>query len=266
GMTPPQFTIRPAEAGGQKSEDRRQKTEAGGPDRSEASPTSDPLTSDLSPGVRRVGRVNKTGMAFAWEEHPFEWSEARRMGVLREYSQGPFKWMVSTVELEPRANGGTTLFHRLRLEPRNLVGRTLAAVEVNLRTRRALEQVYRRIDRALVAQAQAPAGTAACVDPFEEPFALPRARRRRLEALVEELEQQGLDPLVVERVSVFLAPAPAQEVARIRPLALARRLSVDPDELVAACLHGARRGLLILLWDIICPLCRIPSEVKETLK
>src|SRR5262249_20839478 len=96
--------------------------------------------------------------------------------------------------------------------------------------------------------------------------ALPGAGRRGLEGLAEGLEQRGPAPLVVGGLSVFRATAPAQEVARIRPLALARRLSVDPDELVAACLHGARRGLLILLWDIICPLCRIPSEVKETLK
>jgi eukaryotic-like serine/threonine-protein kinase len=55
-------------------------------------------------------------------------------------------------------------------------------------------------------------------------------------------------------------------VARIRPLALARRLKLDPDQVVAACLRGARSGLLVLLWDILCPICRIPSEVKDTLR
>ena len=39
------------------------------------------------------------------EEHPYEWVEPRRMGVLREYSQGPFVWLVSAVELIPRARG-----------------------------------------------------------------------------------------------------------------------------------------------------------------
>src|SRR5439155_7664071 len=179
-------------------------------------------------GARRFGRFQKKGLSVAWEEHPFEWIEARRMGVLREYSEGPFKWLISIVELEARADGGTTLFHRLRLEPRNFLGRTLAAVEVGLRTKRALGQVYHRMDRALSIQAQASVSPAAYLDPFEEPFALPKVRRRRLEALLEELEQQGLEPTVVERLGDFLATAPPQEVARIRPLALARRLGVDP--------------------------------------
>src|SRR5262249_46924518 len=151
---------------------------------------------------------------------PYEWVEARRMGVLREYSEGPFKWMVSVVELEPRAGGGTTLRHKLRLEPRGLLGRTLGAVEGGLRTKRWRGQRSRRMDRALVGQAHAPAGSLGYVDPFEEPAALPRARRRRLEALLERLGEQGLDPTVVERLGDFLATAPPQEVARIRPLAL----------------------------------------------
>jgi serine/threonine protein kinase/class 3 adenylate cyclase len=259
GMTPPEFTMVPE--GGEVV------GWMGGSEATQPHPTTQPPHQPTtSKGVRRFGRFHKAVLSFAWEEHPFEWIEARRMGVLREYSEGPFKWLISIVELEPRTDGGTTLFHRLRLEPRTFLGKTLAAVEINIRTRRSLEKVYRRIDRALIAQAHGPVGTAPYVDPFEEPFALPKARRRRLEALLEELEQQGLDPTAVERLGDFLATAPPQEVARIRPLALARRLGVDPDCLIAVCLYGARRGLLILLWDIICPLCRIPSEVKDTLQ
>ncbi len=62
-------------------------------------------------------RAARPGMVEVGEEHPYEWVEPRRMGVLREYSQGPFRWLVSVVELSPRPGGGTTLVHRLRLEP-----------------------------------------------------------------------------------------------------------------------------------------------------
>src|SRR5262249_35175459 len=64
----------------------------------------------------------------------------------------------------------------------------------------------------------------------------------------------------------FLLHAPGQEVARIRPLALARRLGLDADQVLAACLHGTREGLLVLLWDILCPVCRIPSTIRDTLR
>jgi class 3 adenylate cyclase len=213
-------------------------------------------------GVRRFGQFRKAGILAAWEEHPFEWIEARRMGVLREYSSGPFKWMVSIVELSQRPGGGTTLTHRVRIEPHGLVGRTVAAVEVGIRGYRTVDKLYRRIDAAVTGKL----GRDGMADPFEEPPPLSGARRSRLESLLDRLGECGLEPVVVERLGEFLALAPPQEVARIRPLALARRLGLDPEHTAAACLHGAREGLLVLLWDILCPVCRIPSDVKETLK
>ncbi len=78
--------------------------------------------------VQRSGKFRKAGMTMAWQEHPFEWIEGRRFGVLREFTEGPFTWFISQVEMTPRPDGGTTLNHRLRLEPRNLLGRTVAAV------------------------------------------------------------------------------------------------------------------------------------------
>src|SRR5262249_5553372 len=100
-------------------------------------------------GVRRLAQVRKLGLQVAWEEFPFEWVEGRRMGVLREFSQGPFKWFVSVTELLPRAGGGTTLTHQVRIEPNGLLGRTAAAVEIGVKGRRGLDRVYRRIDAAL---------------------------------------------------------------------------------------------------------------------
>jgi serine/threonine protein kinase/class 3 adenylate cyclase len=214
------------------------------------------------PRVHRFGELRKAGMTAAWEEHPFEWIEARRFGVLREYSQGPFKWLVSIVELTRRPEGGTGLVHRVRLEPRGLLGRTVAAVEVGLRGRRALDRVYRRIDAAVTGRLGDPATT----DPFVEPDRPSGTRRRRLDELLDQLVARHIDATVVERLGAFLAEADILDVARIRPLALARRLALDPEQVVAACLHGAREGLLVLLWDILCPVCRIPSEVKDTLR
>jgi class 3 adenylate cyclase len=217
---------------------------------------------DPERGVRRFAEGRKAGMTEVGEEYPYEWVELRRMGVLREYSQGPFKWLVSVVELIPRAGGGTTLTHRLRLEPRGWMIRMGAPMGVGVRLRQDLGRVYRRIDAALTGKLGHPASG----DPFEEPAVLSAARRRRLERLLDALGGRGVDPAVVERLGDFLAHAPAQEVARIRPLTLARHWGLDPDPVVAACLHGAREGLLVLLWDLLCPVCRLSSEIKDTLR
>jgi class 3 adenylate cyclase len=217
---------------------------------------------DATGKIRREGEIRKLGQEMAWEEHPFEWIEARRFGVLRQFRSGPLKWLMSIVELTPRQGGGTTLHHRIRVEPNGLLGRTFAAVQVGVMTRRALDRVYRRIDAAVAGKLTGAAGA----DPFEDAARLGKAQQRRLDEALDGLVARGVDPTLAERLGGYLATAPPQEVARIRPIALARRLGLNPDAVLAACLHGAREGLLVLLWDLLCPLCRIPSEIKDTLK
>lgn len=139
--------------------------------------------------------------------------------------------------------------------------KAVASLKVGRDSKKALERVYRRIDAALTGRLGPGAS-----DPFEEPAPMAPAKRRRLDRLLDALGRRGLNPSVVERFGDYLASAPASDVARIRPLALARRLGLDPSETIAACLHGARDGLLVLMWDLLCPVCRIPSEVKDTLR
>lgn len=216
-------------------------------------------------GVRTFAESRKVGMVEQGEEHPYEWVEPRKMGVLREYTAGPFVWLVSTVELMPRSEGGTTLVHRLHLEPRTWAIRVGSRLGVGVGLRKTLEKVYRRIDATL--QGRARGGSAqALVDPFEAAVALPPQKRERLESLLDRLAERGVDAAVVERLGEHLATGPPQEVARIRPIALAYQLSLDPDQVVAACLHGARQGLLELHWDLLCPICRIACKIADSLK
>jgi serine/threonine protein kinase/class 3 adenylate cyclase len=219
---------------------------------------------DPGRGVRVLTAGRKAGMAEIGEDHPYEWVEPRRMGILREYSEGPFRWVVSTVELKARPGGGTTLFHRLRVEPSSWTMRLGSRWGVGVSLRKNLERVYRRIDTTV--QSQAKRGPNAGVDPFEEAPPLPAARRERLEAILDRLVHQGLDPGHVERLGEHVARGPGQEVARIRPLAWADRFGLDPDQVVAACLHGAREGLLVLYWDLLCPVCRVTCQTKDTLR
>ena len=217
---------------------------------------------DPARGVRLFAEGTKAGMPEAWEEHPYEWVEPRRMGVLREYTRGPFQWLVSVVELTTRPEGGTTLTHRLRLEPRGWKARAFSPLGVGVRFRAALGRIYERIDATLTGKLGPPTG----VDPFEPPEELSGPVRDRLDLRLDALALRGVDPAAVEWLGDLLARGSAQEVARLRPLALARRWGLEPEPVVSACLHAAREGLLVLLWDILCPACRIPCQVADTLR
>ena len=83
---------------------------------------------------------------------------------------------------------------------------------------------------------------------------------------MDVLVDRGVDAAVVDRLADHLVVGSAQEVARIRPLALAERFGLDADQVVAACLHGAREGLLELHWDLLCPVCRISCQITDTLR
>ncbi len=218
--------------------------------------------SPLAPGVAVSGSFKKAGFTNAWREHPFEWVEGKRMGVLREYTEGVFRWMASTTELQPRADGGTTLVHQVRLVPANVLGRMVAAVEVGFKGRRRVESVYRRIDAYVTRDRD----SAPLADAFEPPPALRGRDQQRIRDGAERLIARDVDLTTVGLLADFLVQAGDQEVARMRPLALAQRLGLSPDDVVTACLLAAHEGLLVLLWDILCPVCRIPSAIEATLR
>jgi serine/threonine protein kinase len=222
--------------------------------------------------VETSGRFHVAGTEVEWREHPFEWIAPERLGVLREYTKGPLKWMRSTVELQPRAPRGTRLVHRIEVQPIGVLGRTVARFEVGMRARRGLRKVYERIDRALASQVTAAKGNARGparlppTDPFEEPASLTRAQNERIDELRGRLIERSVDAVVASRLCDHLASASSQALGRIRPRELARRLSLDEEATVHACLWAAEEGGLVLLWDILCPSCRVASTIAGTLR
>jgi serine/threonine protein kinase len=216
---------------------------------------------DAHGALRKFGTFRMGWAEMKWEEHPFEWVEGRRLGVLREFRKGPFHWFLSIVELVSRAGGGTRLKHTVRIAPRGILGRLLAHIEVNLKGRRALDRIYIRID--MVASGRLKGSPA--LDPFEAPASLRKSALQRFDDRSIGIHQAGADGECTERLVQFLKESPAQELARIRPRALAKRLGVEADRLTEACLHACHAGLLELHWDILCPTCRVSSTVRDTL-
>ena len=215
--------------------------------------------SDPSLGNRRFAKARVAGMKMEWEEHPYEWVEGRRMGVLREFSRGPFAWFLSVVELEPLPSGGTRLRHCC--EPSHVacsVGWRLV-LSLDSKPGRSLGRIYRRMDEVLSGR------TEPIADAFENPSRIPRSRELRVRAGVNRLVAAGAGGS--RRVDRHLfVQCSEQEVARIRPLALGAKIRNrrrGDDRRVPS--SGSCRIAAIAV-DVICPLCRIPSGRKDTLR
>ncbi|MEQ8457825.1 MAG: protein kinase [Sandaracinaceae bacterium] len=217
--------------------------------------------------VQTEGSFRAAGMELRWRENPFEWVAPRRLGVVREYVAGPFEWLRSTVELTPREGGGTELRHKIEIRPRGLLGVAAATVEVGMRLRRGLERVYRRIDTAcMTARESARPGSMPPVDPFEPPQRATDRLRARVDGPLERVVERGGDPHVAEALASHVCTAPAQRLGRLRPRAWARAHGFEESLVVDTMLLAADEGLLEVLWDILCPSCRIPSGIEESLR
>jgi eukaryotic-like serine/threonine-protein kinase len=213
--------------------------------------------------LERFGKNKSAGLNVQWKEHPYEWVHGRRLGVLREMVEGPLYWYRSAVDLKTKEGGGTHLTHTVEIEPRGVFGRVAAAAEIGLRLRLALGRVYGRIDELITTARDEPTLIA---DAFEERFKLSAEQEQRLSAIEKTMVDKGADPIAASRLGDFLRHAAAPEVARIRPLALARRLQLEQGVLITTCLWAAKEGALVLAWDLICPSCRVSSQMTDTLR
>jgi serine/threonine protein kinase len=211
-------------------------------------------------GSATTGNQRVAGLALRWREHPYEWIEGSRHVVLRVFERGVLRWYVAEVQLERLAGGGTRLRNTIKLEPRGWLARVLSRWEIGVRYRRRLDQVYRRLDRLLAAGSGRPE-----IDPIDPEIAIPAAGRARVQAASDQLIAAGVAPRAVESLTAYLTSASDQDVARIRPLELAARFAVPEDAMIEACLRAAKLGLVGMVWDVICPSCRIPSSVLESL-
>ncbi len=214
--------------------------------------------------LRRIASFKLGGLKIAWVEHPFEWIEGQRMGVLREFRSGPMKWFISTVDLIKNPGGGTQLVHKVQIESHGTLGRVVSTIEAGWKGGRALDRVYRRIDQSIVA-ARRMAAIDPDGDPFEPAQRLSDVQSRRIDEKLEAMLAAGVDVDAGERIADFVRVAPAQSLAQVRPLTLAEKLDLPPRDIVDAMLVAASVGLFDLRWDILCPTCRVSAATRLAL-
>lgn len=221
--------------------------------------------------AQTVGTVRFLGMKMRWHEHPFEWVESRKFSVLRQFMRGPIKWIASIVELHPRGDGGTTLVHRFQVSPRGWFGRWFASVQIGFLTRRSFTRVYNRIDSVVQysnrrQHSSLESASRKSEDPFVSPCSLPVRTKRRIEQKIDRLAKRDIAPDLLFKLSHLIARAPDQLVARIQPIQLARQWGFPENNVITACLHATRVGLLRHQWDLLCPNCKVPSAHVQKLR
>ncbi|WP_438026635.1 adenylate/guanylate cyclase domain-containing protein [Sorangium sp. So ce233] len=199
-------------------------------------------------GVLR-GASRAFGYAFQWTEPPWAWVAEKEMRALRVYDNGIATHLYIGFFLEPRGAGGTRVEIHLAWYLRSPLSRPLLALG-----ERHVREAYRRALARLDGQiaGDRPYHTLLTA----RPPALGREAAQRLASMREALRRDGVREAVIDALVRHVERADDTELRRIRPLPLARRWRIDERELVIACLHATRAGLLHLGWDLICPHCR----------
>jgi adenylate cyclase len=207
-----------------------------------------------SNGARYRVKTKAGGFTVEWEEWPFEWVHQQRFRVFRKFSAGPVASVDTVLTFAARQGGGAQIGIRLELVPKV----SWLAWMVRFGTRRAAEGLslsVRAVDQALVRRAPLPLPAKA--KPPEGLAGLERAQR--------ELRATATTPELVDRLVDYVRSARDEELARIRPYALADLWGIDRRALLTTCLEAVRSGLFELRWEVICPSCRVGAEVVNTL-
>ncbi|MBV8086195.1 MAG: hypothetical protein JO247_15420 [Chloroflexi bacterium] len=196
-----------------------------------------------------VGEYKFGGISIArWIENPFEWERPRTFAIERDYTSGPIRRFYGGTELLPAENGATTIRIFAEFEPRSpifrpVLQRFLAPTSIQ----RGCKQ-YEAIGEFLAKKAAMP---------FPK---LVQSRtpvnQERLKTLLDWTSNNGGDPSAVDLIRSLLDEAPDEDVAGMRPLALADNNGLEPQRTLETFLRATVAGLLEMRWEMLCPGCK----------
>jgi adenylate cyclase len=198
-----------------------------------------------------------------WDEHPFEWDKPHRFSVQRRFHGPILRDFIVCTTLTPNAQG-TLLGYDVTVRPASLLGLMAIPIQIGLLSRHRFGRAFRRIDDFLQHPIE-PLNPLALGKPF-----ITGEAAQRLRDIGRELERDGYPIALIEHLQQFITQADDDEVAHLRPYALADRWHAPRRTVLELCLAATRRSLLDLRWDIVCPMCRganlsVPllNEVRE---
>jgi class 3 adenylate cyclase len=202
---------------------------------------------DTQGRVRRFVRGKVGPFPARWEEDFGEWLENHRLFHTREYKNGPMRRWEWICELVPEGEGCRLIVTGMA-EPAGVLGfvSTRAGIFDTEFGKAAagIERVVRESDGS------------ALVPGWSVEDLVEAGARQRLESLGAELARDpashGIGPNLID----YLRHAPVVDLRSIRPMALARLWSVPPDHAVETFLAAARKGIVAMGWELLCPRCR----------
>jgi class 3 adenylate cyclase len=208
-------------------------------------------------GRTRRAAIAKVGpMRLQWDERFGEWQENRWLTQERQFKNGPFRHFKVHVKLDPDGTGSRLVFWaevecagalgllaRLSGKLDGEVDKRVAAVERLVAEANMPDQIL----GASAHEAATPAG------------------RRRLDALMADLERDPASHGLAPKLAAYLRQAPGVALRGMRPLTLARQWRAPPTDTVELFLAAQHRGILAMSWDLLCPRCRGAKSRVERL-
>jgi class 3 adenylate cyclase/ribosome-associated toxin RatA of RatAB toxin-antitoxin module len=198
---------------------------------------------------RDVGEYKLGGVSIAkWIENPFEWERPRKFAVEREYLSGPIRRFYGGTELLPAEAGSTTVHIFAEFEPRSPIFRPLLARFLAPASVQRGCQQYEAIGAFLAKNAAIP---------FPKLVqARTPANSERLRSLLKWTLDNGGAPEAAELIRRLLEDAPDEDVAGMRPLALAEAKGLEPQRALETFLRATVAGILEMRWEMLCPGCK----------
>jgi class 3 adenylate cyclase len=202
--------------------------------------------------MRRVV-VRKFGLAVAWKEMPFEYVSGRYYSCVRNFENGPFTRFEGSTTLTPDGAGSRVVLDG-KFTPRSALTRGVARVIASLASSDMAKMVL-RVDESIAKVGDFP-DLPRTATPVDESLLVARSAK---------LGVTGAEEVASARLIEHLRRAPDDEVVRFRPFELADRWGLPRLDVLGACLHAVKPGLLDMRWEILCPNCSTAPETHGTL-
>jgi class 3 adenylate cyclase len=197
--------------------------------------------------VRRIATARVGPLRVKWEEGFSEWQDNRRLMQTRDFLGGPLRHFQAGAELYPEGNGCRLVF-TAEIECAGILGllATLSG-QITREGNRRLRTIEKLIAESDLADHVPGASAREAAKP---------AARRRLAALIGELDRDPASHGLAPKLANYLLHAPVVALRSIRPFALARFWRASAADVVELFLAAHRLGILTMGWDLLCPRCR----------